>query len=275
MKGALTGALALAASVLAAAPATAQTLPLWEAGVVAAAVTSPAYPGATDRSNRALALPFFVYRGEVIRTDQGGIGARVVHTDRVDFDIGFAGSLPARSGDGAREGMPDLGLLLEFGPRLKYLIASPTPTSRLRIEVPLRAVFEVHAGVRRQGATFEPRLVFDSRETGSPWGYDLSFGAVFGDRGINRYLYDVAPQYATATRPAYTASGGLMLMRVGTSVNYRFRPDVRMYAYAREESYARSANLDSPLVKGSNGASFGVGVRWMLGRSSKDAVSAQ
>jgi hypothetical protein len=197
-----------------------------------------------------------------------------VHNERVDFDVGFAGSLPSRDVE-ARAGMPDLGLLLEFGPRLNYLIVSPTPTSRLRIEVPLRAVFEVHAGVRRQGATFEPRLVFDSRETGSPWGYDLSFGAVFGDRGINRYLYDVAPQYATATRPAYTASGGLMLMRVGTSVNYRFRPDVRMYAYAREESYARSANLDSPLVKGSNGASFGVGVRWMLGRSSKDAVSAQ
>jgi MipA family protein len=275
MKGALTGTLVLVANVLAAAPATAQTLPLWEAGVVAGAVTAPAYPGAVDRSNRALALPFFVYRGEVIRTDGGGLGARLVHNDRVDFDVGFAGSLPARSGDGAREGMPDLGLLLEFGPRLKYLIVNPTPTSRLRIEVPLRAVFEVHAGVRRQGATFEPRLVFDSRETGSPWGWDLSMGAVFGDRGINRYLYDVAPQYATVARPAYTASGGLMLLRAGTSVNYRFRPGVRVYAYAREESYARSANLDSPLVKGTNGASFGAGVRWTLGRSAKDAVSAQ
>ena len=274
MKGALTGALALAASVLAVAPATAQTLPLWEAGVVAGAVTAPAYPGSTERSTRALARPFFVYRGEVIRTDQGGVGARVVHTDRIDFDIGFAGSLPARDVE-AREGMPDLGLLLEFGPRLKYLIASPSPTSRLRIEVPLRAVFEVRAGVRRKGATFEPRLVFDSRETGSPWGYDLSLGAVFGDRGVNRYLYDVAPQYATATRPAYTASGGLMLLRAGTSFNYRFQSGVRVYAFAREESYARSANLDSPLIKGSSGASFGGGVRWTLGRSAKDSVSAQ
>lgn len=274
MTRALTGALALAACVLAAAPVTAQTLPLWEAGVVAGAVTAPAYPGATERSGRVLALPFLVYRGEVIRTDQGGIGARLVHNDRVDFDVGFAGSLPSRN-VAARDGMPELGLLLEFGPRLKYLIAYPTRTSRLRIELPLRSVFEVRAGVRRQGATFEPRLVFDNRETGSPWGYDLSLGAVFGERGINRYLYDVAPQYATAARPAYSASGGLMLMRAGTSVNYRFRPDVRVYAYAREESYARSANLGSPLVKGSNGASFGVGVRWMLGRSARDAVSAQ
>jgi outer membrane scaffolding protein for murein synthesis (MipA/OmpV family) len=274
MRTSLTGVPALLASVLAAASATAQTLPLWEAGVVGGAVSAPAYPGAAERSSRALALPFFVYRGEVIRTDGGGLGARLVHNDRVDFDIGFAGSLPSRDVE-AREGMPDLGLLLEFGPRLKYLIASPTRNSRLRIEVPLRAAFEVHAGVRRKGATFEPRLVFDSRVTGSPWGYDLSIGAVFGDRGINRYLYDVAPEYATATRPAYTASAGLMLLRAGTSVNYRFQPGVRVYVYAREESYARTANLDSPLVKGSNGASFGAGVKWTLGRSEKDAVSAQ
>ena len=270
MKRTLTGALAFAVGV----SATAQTLPLWEAGVVAGAVTAPAYPGAAEKTSRALALPFFVYRGEVIRTDQGGIGARLVHTSRIDFDIGFAGSLPSHN-VAARDGMPELGLLLEFGPRLKYLIANPTPSSRLRIEVPLRAVFEVHAGVRRQGTTFEPRLVFDNRENGSLWGYDLSVGAVFGDRGINRYLYDVAPQYATAARPAYSASAGLMLMRAGASVNYRFRPDARVYAYAREESYAGSANLDSPLVKGRNGASFGVGVRWTLGRSAKDAVSAQ
>lgn len=270
MKRTLIGALALCASVA----ASAQTLPLWEAGVVAAAVTSPAYPGASERTNRALALPFFVYRGEVIRTDQGGIGARVVHTDRIDFDVGFAGSLPSHD-VAVREGMPDLGLLVEFGPRLKYLIANPTPSSRLRIELPLRAVFEVHAGVRRQGTTFEPRLVWDTRENGSPFGYDVSLGAVFGDRGINRYLYDVAPQYATAARPAYSASGGLMLLRAGTSVSYRFRPDVRVYAYAREESYAGTANLDSPLVKGRNGASFGVGVRWTLGRSARNAVSAQ
>ncbi|MDQ2988957.1 MAG: MipA/OmpV family protein [Pseudomonadota bacterium] len=270
MKRLLTGSLACVAGVT----ATAQTLPLWEAGIVAAAVTAPAYPGAVEKTSRVLALPFFVYRGEVIRTDQGGIGARMVHTDRVDFDIGFAGSLPSHD-VAAREGMPELGLLLEFGPRLKYLIANPTPSSRLRIELPLRSVFEVHAGVRRQGATFEPRLVFDSRENGSRWGYDVSVGAVFGDRGINRYLYDVAPQYATAARPAYNATGGLMLLRAGTSVNFRFRPDARVYAYAREESYAGSANLGSPLVKGRNGASFGVGVRWTLGRSAKDAVSAQ
>ena len=82
MRRALTSVLAFAAAV----SANAQTLPLWEAGVVAGAVTAPAYPGAAEKTSRALALPFFVYRGEVIRTDGGGIGARLVHTSRIDFD---------------------------------------------------------------------------------------------------------------------------------------------------------------------------------------------
>ena len=66
-------------------------LPLWEAGIGAAAFSTPAYPGADARSNRGLALPFLIYRGKVFRADQTGIGARLLNTDKVEFDIGFAG----------------------------------------------------------------------------------------------------------------------------------------------------------------------------------------
>ena len=46
-------------------------LPLWEAGVFAGVASTPAYPGSTDRSQRSLALPFFIYRGEVLRRQTG------------------------------------------------------------------------------------------------------------------------------------------------------------------------------------------------------------
>ena len=42
-------------------------LPLWEAGIGAAVFNTPAYPGASDRSNRGLVLPFLLYRGKVLR----------------------------------------------------------------------------------------------------------------------------------------------------------------------------------------------------------------
>jgi outer membrane protein len=265
----LPGALALAFTLPAAAQ---QTLPLWEAGIVGGALTTPAYPGASDRSSRGLALPFLIYRGEVLRSDASGIGARLLHNDRLEFDVGFAASLPARSNAvAARAGMPDLGFLGEFGPRLKVFLANPTPTSRLRLDLPLRAVMEFRGGVRRQGTTFEPRLVYETRETGSAWSYDASIGMVFGDSRINRYFYEVQPQFATPNRPVYSAGAGLMLTRVGLSASYKLNDDVRLFGFVRQESYAGAANRDSPLMKKSSGASIGAGFAWTIGRSSAPA----
>jgi outer membrane protein len=275
MRPLILGALALAFTLPAAAQQ-APALPLWEAGVVGGGLSTPAYPGASERSSRLLALPFLIYRGEVLRSDASGIGARLLHTDRVEFDVGFAASLPAHSDTGtARAGMPDLGLLVEFGPRVKVLLADPTPATRLKLELPLRAVMELHGGVRRQGTTFEPRLVWDTRESASPWSMDATLGLVMGDRAINRYFYEVEPQFATPDRPAYRAGAGLMLVRVGLSGSYKLNPDVRLFGFVRHEIYAGAANRDSPLMKQNSGASIGVGFAWTLGRSTAAARSGQ
>jgi outer membrane scaffolding protein for murein synthesis (MipA/OmpV family) len=276
MRRLLPGALALSFML----PALAQqsstpALPLWEAGLVGGAVSTLAYPGAADRSSRALVLPFLIYRGEVLRADLSGIGARLVRTERVEFDVGLAASLPARSDAvAARAGMPDLGLLLEFGPRVKVMLANPTSTSRLRLDLPLRAVMEVHGGVRRQGATFEPKLVFETRDSESPWSYDANIALVIGDRAINRYFYEVQPQYATPSRPAYSARSGLMLVRIGVSASYKFNKDLSLYGFVRQESYAGAANRDSPLMMKNSGASIGAGFAWTIGRSTSPARGA-
>ncbi|HEU5437155.1 MAG TPA: MipA/OmpV family protein [Telluria sp.] len=250
--------------------------PLWEAGVAAFGVSTPAYPGSSDRSSRVLPLPFLIYRGEVLRADQGGVGARLFRSERVEFDVGFSGALPANSDDvDARRGMPDLNTLVEFGPRVKILLARPTPTSRVRLELPLRAVMEIEGGVRRQGTTFEPKLSYEMLGADPRWGFDFSAAAVFGDKRISRYFYEVAPQYAIAGRPAYQADAGLLLTRLGVSASYKFNQDVRLFGFVREESYRGAANADSPLMKKSSGASVGLGFTWTLGRSATLAKSAQ
>ncbi|KAK0329718.1 hypothetical protein LTR94_035612, partial [Friedmanniomyces endolithicus] len=87
-------------------------LPLWEFGVGAFGLTAPAYPGADDRNNRVLPVPYLLYRGEVLRADQSGIGARLFRSDRLEFDVGLAGALPSDSDDvEIRAGMPNLGAL--------------------------------------------------------------------------------------------------------------------------------------------------------------------
>lgn len=262
----------LVPTVAAAAEPEARNLPLWEAGVGAAVFSTPAYPGASDRSNRGLVLPFLLYRGKVLRADQEGVGARLLDTDKIEFDVGFAGALPAHSKDvEARRGMPDLGTLVEFGPRIKYKFADFGDAGRLRFDLPLRAVIEGRGGLRRQGWTTEPRLVWSQRADDASWTLEGQLGAVIGDRRIHRYFYDVAPQYATADRPAYRSSGGLMLVRTGVFGSYRINPDVRTFAFVRLDSYAGNANKDSPLFRKDTGVSAGVGLAWTLARSSRGA----
>lgn len=247
-------------------------LPLWEAGIFGGTAVTPAYPGASERSTRSLALPFLIYRGKVLRADRSGVGARLLNTDRLDFDIGFALSLPARSSDvPARRGMPDLGTLVEFGPRLKIKLAEPTPHGRLSLELPLRAVIEARGGLRRQGATFEPRLAYRLQDEGGAWHLDASLGAVLGNAAINDYFYGVAPTLATPQRPSYAAKSGLMLTRLGLGGSYLLQRDWRAFAFLRYDNYTGAANHASPLLRQNSGTSAGIGLLWTWRRASQPA----
>lgn len=246
----------------------ARALPLWELGVVAGGLSTPAYPGANVKNRRALALPYFIYRGEVVRAEQGGVDARLIKTDFVEVNVGAAGSLPADSDDvDVRRGMPDLGTLLEFGPQAKFTLARPSAQSRVRFDVPLRAVIEARGGLRNQGAVFEPRFVYDVR--GQGWTLSANAGVLFGTEKLNRYFYGVAPQYATAARPAYEAKGGYMLSRLGLWLSKDLTQDGRLYGFVRYDNYGGAANRASPLFQKGNGLSVGLGVAWTLMESKR------
>ena len=247
-------------------------LPLWEIGAFGGAVATPAYPGSVDRASRALIAPVLFYRGKIFRVDRSGIGARVMRTDDMEFDIGFAASLPASSQDvAARQNMPDLGTLFEFGPRLKLNLARPGPDSRVSLELPLRAVQEINGGIRNQGVAMEPSLNYDTRNLFDGWNASVAASLVLGDVRLNQYLYAVDPLYATATRPTYSAKAGLIATRFGITLTKRMTPDLRVFGFTRYETYAGAANLDSPLHLRSNGLSTGLGVMWIFGRSEERA----
>ena len=243
-------------------------LPLWEVSVFAGVASTPAYPGSSDRSSRAVVLPIIVYRGDIFRADNSGIGARVLRTDSLELDVGFSGSLPASSDAiPARRGMPDLGTLIEFGPRLKWTLTRPTPTSRLRLELPLRAVLEFNGGVREQGMAFEPSLTHETRDIGGGWSLSTSGSLVYGDSKLNGYFYGVDKQYVTQQRPAFDAQAGLIAARLGFATSKSLTPDVRVFGFVRFESYADAANRQSPLFLNSTGSVIGIGMNWTVGRS--------
>lgn len=252
------------------------SLPLWEIGLGAAALSTPAYPGADERESRVLVFPNIIYRGQILRADRSGINARLFRSERAELDVGFAGALPSDSDDvDERAGMPDLGPLLEFGPRLKLRLADLGNNRRLRAELPLRAVIEARGGLHNRGATFEPRLAYEMAGERGAWTLEANVSAVWGDRKINRHFYEVAPQYATATRPAYTADSGLLLTRLGLFGSRRINQDVRVFGYLRYESYKGTANRESPLHVKDSGVSGGVGVMWTFKRSAARSRGAQ
>lgn len=243
-------------------------LPLWEVGGFAGSLTGPAYPASTERLNRNLVLPYFIYRGERFSVDRDGIDARLRLAPNYELDLGVSGSFPAMSdGISVRQGMPDMGTLLEFGPRLKVKLPSPGPGMRLGLDLPLREVFEISGGTRGQGLVFEPSMALDMANVGGGWSMTAKFGLIWGDQQINQYFYGVAPAYATALRPAFEAQSGLMSARASLSASKSLNPDVRLFGYARMDYFGLSANTASPLHLQNSSPSMGLGLTWTLGRS--------
>lgn len=248
---------------------TGEGLPVWELGAAAFAVSQQAYPGADQQVSQALALPFFIYRGEFLRADRETAGLRALKTERLELDVGFAGAFAARSDAiTARRGMPDLGTLIEFGPRLKWSLTPRQPEGGWRLDLPLRGVFDVDAGFAHRGLSAEPELQFERRQSGG-WNTSVGLGAVFADAPLARTLYAVDPAFALPDRPAYAACSGLVSWRLTASFSRPLGADWRVFGFGRIDHLGGAANATSPLVRQTTGASLGLGVAYTWKRSQR------
>jgi MipA family protein len=245
--------------------------PLWELGGFTVGVSQQAYPGSDQQVQRALALPFFIYRGEVFRADRDTLGLRAFKTPEFELDIGVAGAFGSSSEElDARRGMRKLGTLVELGPRLKWNLGEAPGNGRWRAEFPLRAVFDLSDSAAHRGLSFEPELIFERRARGG-WTYSASVSAIVADRKLARTFYEVTPAEATAQRSAYSASSGLVAWRLSTSFSRSLSPDWRLFGFARLDTVAGAANQASPLVREKTGASVGLGLVYTWMRSEQRA----
>jgi MipA family protein len=265
-------ALGVAASI---APVRAQerpAQPLWEIGAVGIGIRQQAYPGSDEQVQRALLLPFAIYRGEFFRADNDTAGLRALKTPRFELDIGVSGAFGSSSNDiEARRGMPNLGTLVEFGPRLKVNLGPGPGGGRWRLELPLRGVFDLSDSLAHRGLTVEPELVFERR---SPTGlaYSVGIGAIAADQRLSSTFYGVDPVFARPDRPAYRAEGGLLAWRLSTSASIPVGPDWRLFGFVRLDSVSGAANRASPLVRATNGVSAGFGAAYTWRRSTARAA---
>ena len=262
-----------------------ELLPLWEVGGGLAYAHLPDYRGSDEAHSYLLPFPLLVYRGDFFKSDREGVRAQFLDSEYVELELSAGATVPVHSTKNrARAGMPDLRPTLELGPALKVHLAhigEAAPGQRdlefdLRLPV-RRALTWRDGGPRDVGTLAFPHLALDQkiRFAGSRWNLGLLAGGYFADRRYNDYFYGVAPQFATAERPAFSARGGFSGWQsiVALSTTYGGRTWVGGFVKA---DWLKGASFeDSPLVRRRSNISFGFGVSHIFARSDQQVEVAQ
>lgn len=248
--------------------------PRWEVGVGAGFFRGYDYPASNDQNRRMIALPFFIYRTRSIRFGGGGIRAVAIENPRVKLDLSVGGSLNASSsGDGVREGMPDLDFLFEIGPQLEVRLLDEVIDERSRLQSrftsELRAVFVTDfKSVDQQGLVAEAGFDINLRNvrgTGIDVGAGISL--TYANEKLQDYFYEVQPEFVTAERAAFDAKGGYLETKVSVGLGVRPRHNVAIFLGAFTGLYKGAENEDSPLFETDTQTGFALGVVWTIKRS--------
>ena len=243
----------------------AEEKPLWELGGGIGYIDFPDYRGSDERSSYFLPIPYFIYRGDVIKIDRDSVRGRLFKSERMELDISLNGSVPVDSDDNeARRGMADLDPTIQVGPVLKvHLLQNPTQKYELDLRIPVRAV--ISSEFEHVGWVAQPQLNVDIRD---PLGYEgwklgLLTGPLFGDRQYHDYFYGVDAQFARPGRPAYSADGGYAGAQIITALSKRF-PRYWIGGFVKWDTLNSAVFDDSPLVRKDSHFTAGLAMSWVF-----------
>jgi len=250
--------------------------PLWEFGLGAGVLAFNDYRGSNTSHAYPIPLPYFVYRGTILRSDESGLRGRLFNQDRVELSFSVNGTTPVRN-DAVRRGMPDLRPTLELGPALDlHLWRSADERLKLNVRIPVREAFTIEASPRAIGAFAAPNVNLDVAQQRTPDGWKLGLlaGPLFALRSYDDYFYSVAPQYAGPGRPVFAARGGYAGTQALLSLTRRY-PSFWIGGYVRHDTLAGASFADSPLVKTRDYWTMGFGVAWMISQSTRLVASEE
>ncbi|HEV7265589.1 MAG TPA: MipA/OmpV family protein [Falsiroseomonas sp.] len=251
--------------------------PLLEAGIFLGAGLLPDYPAAEDAEARALALPWVVYRGQIVQSDERGVRGRLYRSTDLELTLNLNGALASNSSDGVREGMPDLEYLGEIGPSLRWTAwRDEARRTRLSLELPLRAAFSTDLSrIRHRGFVFAPEIALERLGVLTSEGRArIGIGPVFASGGLMDYWYRVKPNEARPDRPAFNADGGYLGIRMQFSYRTPLTERVWLTAGGRLENFAGATNGGSPLFRSEFNATIVGGISVTLYRTEATVASS-
>jgi MipA family protein len=241
--------------------------PLYEFGLGLGAIVFDDYRGSDTSHGYPVPFPYISYNGKFLKANRDGIRGTLFNQDLFELNLSFDATTPVRN-DRERSGMPDLKSTVELGPSFDlHLMRTDDRKVKLDLRMPVRAAVTVEASPKVIGWTFTPRLALDIKD---PMGLNLGLltGPLFADRRYHAYFYSVAPQYATATRPVYQAGSGYAGTQFITALSKRF-PKFWIGAYARYDTLADATFVQSPLVQRKSYVAGGIGISWIVSKSSQ------
>jgi outer membrane protein len=242
--------------------------PLWELGLGAGALHTPDYPSSSQKQVRAIALPYVVYRGDVLRIGDGqAVRAVAFDNDRIELDISFAAAFDADSEDNElRRGMPDLDYMFQIGPQMKIglvdFIFDDESLGALTLALQARGVFSTDLGsLDQHGFVFEPMLQYKHIGFLSPrLDMTISLQPQWASSQLHEYFFDVKSNFVTAGRSEYRSVGGYFGTGLNLYASYRVNEKLRGFIGVQSTSHHGAANERSPLYEQNFTLGFGAGV---------------
>ncbi len=250
-----------------------EKLPLWEYGVVGVAANIPHYRGSDEYTLYAFPLPYFIYRGKVLKTSRDGVRGIFWRNKRFETDISMSGNPPVSDDNEARQGMPELDAIFEIGPALRYYLYEAGERDSFFIQANVRAAFSIDFsdGIDSdyEGYVSDLSLVYRDSKTFREVNirYNLSGGIQFADSDMHSYFYEVTPQYATNDLPLYNASGGYGGLQLSASLSKELNDSFTIGCYGKWVNIGGAIYEDSPLVKTNNSYVIGAMITWKIGES--------
>ena len=251
--------------------------PLWEFGAGGFAGWIPDYPAAGQNTVRALAVPYVVYRGDILRVggeeNRGAVSGRFFHDDKFEFDISLSAAFPVDSGsNNARRDMPDLDFLFGIGPQLIFKLINE-PDQRLNFKLQARAVYSTDfSSIDGRGYVFNPKLNYTREHlTDLNLKVSTSVGPIFATEKLMDYFYTVDPEFVTPSRPAYDADAGYLGTNLSLGVSKRFNSRFRLILGTRLGIHNGATNDDSPLFKDKLNVGVFTAFAWSFAQSKEPA----
>jgi outer membrane scaffolding protein for murein synthesis (MipA/OmpV family) len=247
-------------------------LPLWEAGIGFGAIHAPHYRGSKASKDYALPVPYLIYRGERISADREGLRGKLFESERLKVDMSIAGNVPVPSDTGgARDGMPGLDPILEFGPSLNIkLWRNRNEDALLWLKIPLRAALSIGNPILDyQGLVFSPyvQMVKTLHFQSTRWRFKFSTGPIFATQRYHDYFYKVESDFVTETRREYSGTAGYSGSRFTVTVS-RNSKHFYLGSFARYDNLSGATFETSPLVETNDYLVFGVFFAWVFATSS-------